>query len=228
MKWVNHLVDIIYPKTCESCGDTLLGGEKLICTKCLIDLPRTYTHLKPDVDIEKRFWGKLNVAFTISFVRFSKKGKVQRLLHQLKYKNKPELGVLLGELYGRDLKAAGFDKKIDLIIGVPMHKEKEKQRGYNQANCIAEGLSNALGVPYDTAVAKKLISTTTQTNKSRFERFTNAQNVFDIDDTEKIKGKRIAIVDDVLTTGATIESFGQSLLNGGCSEIAIITIAAAD
>lgn len=228
MKWINHLVDIIYPKTCESCKETLLGGEKLICTQCLIDLPRTYSHVDPHVDIEKRFWGKLEVAFTVAYVRFSKKGKVQHLLHQLKYKNKPELGVLLGELYGRDLKAAEFDKKIDLIIGIPLHKEKEKQRGYNQANCIAEGLSNALQIPFDTTVARKTSNTSTQTNKSRFERFTNAQNVFEITDTEKIKGKRIAIVDDVLTTGSTIESFGQTLLDGGCAEIGIITLAAAD
>ncbi len=228
MKWINHLIDIIYPKTCEACEEPLLGGEKLICTQCLLSLPRTNAHLEPDELIERRFWGKVDVAHTLAYVRFSKKSKVQRMLHQLKYKNKPELGVFLGELYGRDLKAAGFDKNIDLIIGVPLHSQKEKQRGYNQADCIAEGLSKALEVPYSTSIARKAVSTDTQTKKSRFERFLNVRDAFEINDKEKIKDKRIAIVDDVLTTGSTIESFANTLLENGCAGISVITIAIAD
>ncbi len=228
MKWINHLIDIIYPKTCEACGEPLLGGEKLICTQCLVSLPRTNTHLVPDELMERRFWGKINVSNTMAYVRFSKKSKVQRLLHQLKYKNKPELGVFLGELYGKDLKEAGFDKNIDLIIGVPLHSEKEKQRGYNQANCIAEGLSKALEVPYSTTIARKVISTDTQTKKSRFERFMNVKDAFEITDKENIKNKHIAVVDDVLTTGSTIESFAKVLLENGCAGITVITIAVAD
>jgi ComF family protein len=228
MNWLNHLVDIIYPKICEACGEPLLGGEKLICTQCLVSLPRTNTHLQPDELIERRFWGKIAVSHTIAYLRFSKKSKVQHLLHQLKYKNKPELGVLLGELYGQELKAADFDKNIDLIIGVPLHIEKERQRGYNQANCIAEGLSKALEVPYDTAIARKVINTDTQTKKSRFERFMNVKDAFEITDKEKLKGKRVAIVDDVLTTGSTIESFATTLLEQGCGEISVIAIAIAD
>ena len=228
MKWVNHLIDIIYPKTCEACGNPLLGGEKLICTQCLINLPLTNVHLKPDELIERRFRGKIPVAHTLAYLKFSKKGIVQRLLHQLKYKNKPELGVFLGEMYGRDLKAAGFDKNIDLIIGVPLHIQKERQRGYNQANCIAEGLSKALEVPYDTTIARKVVNTDTQTKKSRFERFMNVKDAFEITDKEKIKNKRIAIVDDVLTTGSTIESLAHILNTCGCIEISVITIAVAD
>ncbi|RFS15881.1 ComF family protein [Emticicia sp. C21] len=228
MNWLNHLVDIIYPKTCDACGEPLLGGEKLICTQCLVNLPRTNSHLQTDELIERRFWGKITVSHTIAYLRFSKKSKVQYLLHQLKYKNKPELGVLLGELYGQELKAADFDKHIDLIIGVPLHIEKEKQRGYNQANCIAEGLSNALEVPYDVTIARKVVNTETQTKKSRFERFMNVKDAFELTDKEKIKGKRIAIIDDVLTTGSTIESFATTLLDNGCSEISVITIAIAD
>ncbi|RYU95587.1 ComF family protein [Emticicia agri] len=228
MKWFNHLIDIIYPKTCEACREPLLGGEKLICTQCLISLPRTNTHLNPDELIQRRFWGKIAVSHTLAYLRFSKKSKVQHLLHQLKYKNKPELGSFLGELYGTDLKATGFDKKIDLIIGVPLHRQKEKQRGYNQANCIAEGLSKALEVPYDPTLVKKVLNTATQTRKSRFERFMNVKDAFEIVDKEKIKGKRIAIVDDVLTTGATIEAFAGTLLENGCTDVSVITIAIAD
>ncbi|GAB3504340.1 ComF family protein [Emticicia fontis] len=228
MKWFTHLIDIIYPKTCDACGEPLLGGEKLICTQCLVSLPRTNVHLQADELIERRFWGKTTISHTIAYLRFSKKSKVQHLLHQLKYKNKPELGVMLGELYGQDLKAANFDKNIDLLIGVPLHVQKEKQRGYNQANCIAEGLSKVLEVPYDTTIAKKVVNTDTQTKKNRFERFMNVKDAFEITDTKKLVNKRVAIVDDVLTTGSTIESFAKTLLESGCAEVSVITIAIAD
>jgi ComF family protein len=193
----------------------------------MIDLPRTNSHIQRLDKVSNRFWGKIPVTDTITFMKFSKKGKVQKLLHELKYRNKPEVGKYLGKIYGVDLKAVGFDKKVDLIIGVPLHPAKLIQRGYNQADCIAEGLSEALEVPFETNAVKRLIHTATQTKMSRIERFQNVENIFEVIDAEKIKNKRIAIVDDVLTTGSTIESLGITLLNAEAKEISIITIAAA-
>lgn len=227
MKWFKHFLDIIYPRTCEACGKALLGGENLICTNCMIYLPRTNSHIQRLDKVSNRFWGKIPVTDTITFMKFSKKGKVQKLLHELKYRNKPEVGKYLGKIYGVDLKAVGFDKKVDLIIGVPLHPTKLIQRGYNQADCIAEGLSEALEVPFETNAVKRLIHTATQTKKSRIERFQNVENIFEVIDDEKIKNKRIAIVDDVLTTGSTIESLGITLLNAEAKAISVITIAAA-
>lgn len=227
MKWFKHFLDIIFPHTCEACGDVLLGGENLICINCMIDLPRTNSHIQKLDKVSNRFWGKIPVTDTITFLKFSKKGKVQKLLHALKYRNKPEVGKYLGKIYGLDLKAGGFDKKIDLIIGVPLHPTKLKQRGYNQSDCIAEGLSEALDVPYDTNTVIRLIHTVSQTKKSRIERFQNVENIFEVIDFEMIKNKRIAIVDDVLTTGSTLESLGITLLNAEAKEISIVTIAAA-
>lgn len=227
MKWFKHFLDIIYPRTCEACGEALFGGENLICTNCMIDLPRTNSHIQRLDKVSNRFWGKIPVTDTITFMKFSKKGKVQKLLHELKYRNKPEVGKYLGKIYGVDLKAVDFDKKIDLIIGVPLHPTKLIQRGYNQADCIAEGLSDALNIPFETNAVKRLIHTSTQTKKSRIERFNNVENIFEVIDVEKIKNKRIAIVDDVLTTGSTIESLGITLLNAEAKEISVITIAAA-
>jgi len=227
MKWFKHFLDIIYPRTCEACGEALLGGENLICMNCMIDLPRTNSHIQRLDKVSNRFWGKIPVTDTVTFMKFSKKGKVQKLLHELKYRNKPEVGKYLGKIYGVDLKAVGFNKKIDLIIGVPLHPSKLVQRGYNQADCIAEGLSEALEVPFETSAVKRLVHTDTQTKKSRIERFQNVENIFEVIDTEKIKGKRIAIVDDVLTTGSTLESLGITLLNADAKEISIVTIAAA-
>lgn len=227
MKWFKHFLDIIYPRSCEACGEALLGGENLICMNCMINLPRTNSHIQRLDVLSNRFWGKISVTDTITFMKFSKKGKVQKLLHELKYRNKPEVGKYLGKIYGVDLKSVYFDKKIDLIIGVPLHPTKLVQRGYNQADCIAEGLSEALNVPYDTMAVKRLTYTSTQTKKSRIERFQNVENIFEVIDSEKIKNKRIAIVDDVLTTGSTIESLGITLLNAEAKAISVITIAAA-
>jgi ComF family protein len=227
MNWFKHLLDIIYPRSCEACGQSLLGGENLICIKCLIDLPRTNSHLEQVESISKKFWGKIPVLNTITYLKFAKKSKVQKLIHELKYRNKPEVGLFLGKLYGTDLKVVGFEKKIDLIIGVPLHPTKFLQRGYNQADSIAEGLSNALEVPYVTDAVRRMTYTNSQTKKTRIERFQNVENIFEVTDEEIIKGKRIAIVDDVLTTGSTIESLAAVLLNKGCESISVITIASA-
>ncbi len=227
MKWFRHFLDIIYPRSCEACGESLLGGENLICIDCMIDLPRTNSHIERLDSVSNRFWGKVPVSDTITFMRFSKKGKVQKLLHELKYRNKPEVGTFLGKLYGVDLKAVGFEKKIDLIIGVPLHPTKQLQRGYNQADCIAEGLSLVLEIPFETDAVKRVLYTDSQTKKNRMERYQNVENIFEVTDTEKIKDKRIAIVDDVLTTGSTIESMAVVLLEAGAKNISIVTIAAA-
>ena len=227
MKWFRHFLDIIYPRSCEACGNALLGGENLICIDCMIDLPRTNSHIERLDQVSNRFWGKVPVSDTITFMRFSKKGKVQKLLHELKYRNKPEVGTFLGKLYGTDLKAVGFEKKIDLIIGVPLHPTKQLQRGYNQADCIAEGLSMVLGVPFETDAVRRVLYTDSQTKKNRIERYQNVENIFEVTGMEKIKDKRIAIVDDVLTTGSTIESMAVALLEAGAKNISIVTIAAA-
>jgi ComF family protein len=190
-------------------------------------LPRTNSHLESIERLSNRFWGKIPVSNNITFLKYSKKGKVQKLLHELKYRNKPEIGKYLGKIYGLDLQQVDFDKKIDFLVGVPLHPTKLLQRGYNQADCIAEGLSEVLNVPFETMSVKRREYTETQTKKSRYERFLNVENIFEVTDIDKIKDKRIAIVDDVLTTGSTIESLGATLLNEGAKEIYVITIAAA-
>lgn len=191
-------------------------------------LPKTDAHLTETESIERKFWGKINVQNTYSFLRFTKKGKVQNILHALKYKNKPELAEYLGKMYGNELKNVNFNEKIDLLIGIPLHKEKLKMRGYNQADHIAKGLSESLGVPYSEDVMVRNTFTMSQTKtKSRFNRFKNIEGVFGINDLEAVKDKRIALVDDVLTTGSTLEVAGEVLIEAGCKELYIITLAAA-
>lgn len=226
--FINHVLDFVYPRICVSCEDPLTFNEKHLCLGCLMTLPKTDAHLTETESIERKFWGKINVQNTYSFLRFTKKGKVQNILHALKYKNKPELAEYLGKMYGNELKNVNFNEKIDLLIGIPLHKEKLKMRGYNQADHIAKGLSESLGVPYSEDVMVRNTFTMSQTKtKSRFNRFKNIEGVFGINDLEAVKDKRIALVDDVLTTGSTLEVAGEVLIEAGCKELYIITLAAA-
>lgn len=223
----NAFVDLIFPKYCLACNDTLTVGEEQICTQCRFDLPQTYSLSKGDEKLAQKFYGKVPVASANAYLKFVKGGKVQKLMHQLKYKNKPEIGEILGRWYGNELLRAGFDQKIDLIVPVPMHPKKISVRGYNQADLIAKGLAEAMAIDYDTTVLKKGKLTESQTRKSRYERYLNASDVYFVENDELVAGKRIALVDDVVTTGSTLEICASELLLAGATEIHIITIATA-
>ncbi len=227
-KYLESLLDLFFPRLCVSCENPLQGQEIHLCLECLLSLPKTNSHYQETDLIDRKFWGKLNVSATFAYYKFNKKGKVQNILHALKYKNKPELAEYLGKLYGNELKSVNLSEKIDLIIGIPLHIDKQKIRGYNQADHFAQGLSEALNVPFDTNLLIRNTFTESQTKKgSRFKRFKNMEGVFELSDSSKIKNKRIALVDDVLTTGSTLEVAGGVLLENGCSELIIITIASA-
>ncbi|MGR3811279.1 ComF family protein [Jiulongibacter sp. NS-SX5] len=201
--------------------------ESHICISCQLHLPKFKTEYFENEFLAKKFWGKIDIKNTYSFLQFSKNGPVQNILHNLKYRNKPDLAVFMGRWFGDDLKLKGLDEEIDLILGVPLHPVKKKRRGYNQADCFAEGLSEKLGVPHETELLVRNQFTETQTNKSRFRRFENMEGVFGVKNPEDVNGKRVALVDDVLTTGATLEVAGAELLKAGCTELTILTIAAA-
>jgi ComF family protein len=161
----------------------------------------------------------------MAFLRFTKKGKSQALLHLLKYKNKPELGEELGRLYGFSLMEKGFAGFWDVLVAVPLHPLKKQRRGYNQSECFARGLSKVLGVPYRELLVRRKF-TTTQTNKSRLERLENVDDVFALSEGQVTQGLRILLVDDILTTGATLCACAQTLLQGGVKHVDLATIAA--
>ncbi|MFT7248801.1 MAG: ComF family protein, partial [Arcticibacterium sp.] len=172
-------------------------------------------------------FGKIPVKKTYSFLQFTKNGLVQNILHDLKYKNKPDLAEYMGKWFGNELLSKGFDEEIDLLLAVPLHPIKEKRRGYNQADEIALGISLSLKLPFERGSIIRNKFTQSQTNKSRYGRFENVEAVFEVSKNVKIEGKRIALVDDVLTTGATLEVVGKELLKAGCLDLSILTIAAA-
>lgn len=216
---------LLFPNNCNACGNALVQGEECICIECQYKLPRTNLHKVPDNVIERAFWGKTKIERATSFTYFAKEGMVQHLVHQLKYKGKTEIGIKLGELFANDIKDSDFINEIEFIVPVPLHPKKMKIRGYNQSEMIAIGMSNVLGIPVNTEVLYRAEFTETQTRKSRYERAINTQNVFAVRNTEQLAGHHVLLIDDVLTTGATIDSCASALKQIKDVKVSVASIA---
>lgn len=220
-------LDLLFPRYCLACHGALARGEETVCLACRQNLPFTESHVCPNETLNQKFWGRIPLASVQAYLTFTKGGNVQRLLHALKYKNHPEVGDLLGRWYGNELREVGLHERLDLLVPVPLHPKKQKVRGYNQSDCFARGLSEALGVEWSSEVLKKAKNTTTQTRMTRSERLKNVESAFFVENPALIAGKRLGLVDDVVTTGATLEACAETLLACGCSELHLITIATA-
>jgi len=227
---ISDFVGLIFPRVCLACQDPLARGEDHLCTGCRAQLPYTdYHRLPPDQNpLARRFWGKLPVQHAFSYLRFQKHGRVQHLLHQLKYQGQQDVGRILGRWYGEELAGAGLRATFDLIVPVPLHARKLAQRGYNQADSFAEGLATGLGRPWQAEALRRVTNTKSQTRKNRVQRWENVETVFEVADPALVREQRILVVDDVLTTGATLEACCAVLLAAGAREVSIATIATAD
>lgn len=223
--WKDFL-DLIFPRNCPQCGRSLLDFEQCLCTICQGSLPVASFHLRPfDNELTSKIRGLTQVNRVISFLRFSKKGKSQTLLHQLKYRNKPEIGEEMGRLYGLLLAQHGYLGEWDVIVPVPLHLMKQKRRGYNQSEKFAIGLAKPLDLPVQNLLERKKF-TETQTKKSRLERLDNVDEVFEIKGEMELSGLKILLVDDVITTGATLCACSNVLLANGAKHVDLATIAA--
>ncbi|MBE7177092.1 MAG: ComF family protein [Mucilaginibacter polytrichastri] len=177
-----------------------------MCTKCLYDLPYSGFEHDPENPVARQFWGRVPIKHAISVFVFSKGGSVQKLLHALKYDHAQAAGVFLGRIAGKKIRDSGWFSTPDFIIPVPLHPKRLRQRGYNQSLLIAQGISEVLNVPVLENVLVRQSNTATQTKRSRFERFINMQDSFKVLSTAEISGKHLLLVDDILTTGATLEA----------------------
>jgi ComF family protein len=222
--YLKDFFNLFYPELCAACSRTLISGERQVCSVCLWRMPKTNFHLQEDNPVFRRFIGKTNIAAAASFVFFDKGEKVQNMLHSLKYRNNTELGIFLGELYGKELKSSPQFLGCDCIVPVPLHLKKIRARGYNQSDFIADGLSNALGVPVHKKLLVRTVATSTQTRKSRYARFENVDNVFHLNE-EKTDAKHFLLVDDIITTGSTLEACARCLNQIEGVKVSVATIA---
>src|SRR5689334_8983790 len=179
-QWLNDLLWLVYPELCGACGNALNAGEKCLCTKCRLRLPKTNFHLEKENPVAKSFWGKVPVKAAGSYFYFTKGEKVQQLIYNFKYRGRKNIGVSIGEMYGYDLKKSEFFDHIDLIVPVPLHTAKLRRRGFNQSEFFAKGLSLAMKIPMEAKAVKRIINTDSQTRKHRYERFENMDKVFSI------------------------------------------------
>ena len=224
MIW-SDFVDLIFPRCCEACDGSLVGNEEIICTSCRISLPRIEKSSIHVESLKYKFVNIPEVLSTSAFLLFTKRGKVQKLLHALKYKGNQEVGVLLGFMFGQELIGENMLPDAELIISVPLHKKKISSRGYNQSDLLAEGLSDATNIPWSGTILLRNKHTETQTGKSKKERHENVDGVFEVKNI--LTQKSVIIIDDVLTTGATLAACVDALKNAGCEEFHILTIAVA-
>ncbi len=227
MQAIHGLAHLFYPELCEGCNNELIGQEKVLCLYCNLKLPRTSFHNITENKTFRIFIGRVPIEKATSFVFFTKEGLMQHLLHRFKYKGRKEIGVHLGMLLAEELKKCHWMQDIDVIIPVPLHPGKAYKRGYNQAAMFAAGIASVTGTNICTDAIVRSKNTETQTRKTRAERIENVRNVFKLTKPEQLKNKRILLVDDVLTTGATLEACALSLLKVEGVQISIATIALA-
>ncbi len=219
-------VDLLFPRCCAACEKALVGSEVILCTDCRATLPRMDTDTAQKFSLQAKFVGYSQVKGVYAFLIFTKKGKVQTLLHALKYKGRPEVGVLLGTMMAHETPRDTFPIA-DLIVSVPLHRKRLGERGYNQSDAFAEGLSEITGIPWSGTLLVRTRYSKSQTGKTKLERHDNVKGIFKVKDPRQIEGKCIILVDDVLTTGATLESCLEALIHAGCNSAYIMTIAAA-
>lgn len=217
---------LFYPRICPACNNTLVKNEIFLCTRCILELPLTHFHKDPENAVAQMFWGRVNIENASAYLYFNKKSIVQHLLHKLKYKGEKEIGEFLGRLIGHELKGTAFEN-VDFIVPLPLHRKRQKQRGYNQSEMIALGIAQVFNKKVMTNILVRKFANPTQTRKHRYERWLNVQEVFEVTNYLTIANKHILLVDDVITTGATLEAGSGVLLEGENTRVSIIAVAKA-
>ena len=213
--WLDDFASLFFPRLCVCCGGGMNKAERDVCTDCLCSLPRTRMHEVEANLVEVRFFGRVDVFLATSFLFFEKDTVVQKLLHEIKYHDNPQLAERLGLMFGTELKGGR---------PVPLHEKRLKQRGYNQSEQIANGIAKALGKPVALNVLARTKGNETQTKKGAYERWENVHGIFSMVNAELVQGKHVLLVDDVLTTGATIEACVEALASAKTT-VSVATIA---
>ena len=225
---VINLLNLFFPKVCLGCSVELIDNESYICTTCRHQLPLTNFHLDNNDALKQVLYGRVKLEQATALLHFSKKGIVQQLMHNLKYRGHEEVGLFLGKWLGEELKSIKAYQDIDVVVPVPLHRSKLRRRGYNQVTKFGLEIAKALDIEFNTQVLQKTISTKTQVFKDRLLRTSGSSATFSISENHTLRGKHILLVDDIITTGATIESCANALLQIEDIKISVATMAITD
>ncbi len=218
------LSQLIFPHVCEGCGSDIIDSNQMLCLRCLSSLPQTNFHLHGNNPIEKLFWGRLPVTYATAQYYFTKESMMQHLIQQFKYRANKELGLSLGKLIGNSLMQSNRFLSIDALVPLPLHEAKERRRGFNQATILCNGIAEVMGKPVLKNAVIRNTPTESQTKKNRVERWQNMDRRFELVNENQISGKHVLLVDDVVTTGATLEACGRELLKANNTQLSIATL----
>ncbi|NND76680.1 MAG: ComF family protein [Flavobacteriales bacterium] len=219
------LFHLFYPRICASCANSLNSSEKAICLSCKYNYKRPKFHDDKNNEVEKRFWGKIKVKAASAHAQFIKDGLLQKAIYELKYKQNTLVGEELGKELGYELKNSARFKDVDLVLPVPLHKIKKRKRGYNQCDFIAKGVAEAMEIEWSVRHIRRNVYNISQTGKSKYGRFKNTENIFEAYGDGHLNGRNILLVDDVITTGATIEACVNALNKVEGAEIYVASVA---
>ncbi len=222
---LDDLLELVYPRLCICCKQHQAADDHGVCMHCINKLPRTGFHHFKHNTISKIFTGRIPISAATAFLYFEKHGLTQKLLHELKYHKHEAVGLLLGEIAGADLYESKFLSGIDYLLPIPLHEQKQLARGYNQSELIAQGISKSTGIEVRNDVIERKIHTPSQTKKARYARWENVCDIFQIIDYEAIRDKHLLIIDDVITTGSTIESCAQAMMSVSGVRISVFCMA---
>ena len=226
-KMLQSLGQLVYPNMCVCCDSYLSHQEGKVCDLCHYTLPKFEAYQQKDNTLAKRFWGRVKLENATGYLRHQKSTEVTKILHDFKYRGNSALAIEMGEALGRSLSKTQFIGSVDCVIPVPLHPKRERIRGYNQSDLLVEGICNQApckGI-YDALVRQKHNST--QTKKKRYERFINAKEIFRVAKPEKLQNSHVLLIDDVITTGATIEACAEALLDVKGVQVSVACLAVA-
>jgi ComF family protein len=221
----SSLVHLFLPHHCAGCGSDIISNDCVLCMHCINRLPFTHFHMHANNPVEKIFWGRLPVTCAASYLYFSKDSLLQHIVHQLKYKGNKELGLFIGRKMGETLLQTNRFNDIDALVPLPLYAARERKRGYNQAAVLCQGMADVLQLPVLNRVIGRRTCSDTQTHKNRIERWQNMQGRFELLQPAAVSGKHILLIDDVITTGATLEACGEQLLTAPGTRVSIMTMA---
>jgi ComF family protein len=223
-KYLSGLSSLLFPSICRGCGETLTTSQPTLCKACELDLPRTHFENIKSNPVVQTFWGRANLEFATSLFYYRKGELLQSLIHDLKYRNGKETGIYLGSLAGKMLKESSILESCDILLPIPLHPRKQQIRGYNQAGLLAEGFQGITEHPIHHTSVIRTVHSSSQTRRSRYERWQNVEGIFKVLYPQLLENKHVLLIDDVVTTGATIEALYQALSGVPGTKISAITI----